>query len=466
MRPVLILLQAAVLAVCAGCARRSAVSAEDCNLIFISIDTLRADRLGCYGYERETSPNLDAFSERCIVFSRAYSHSPKTTCSHMTMFTALYPTVHDIHMFDLRRGAVPYRLDEKIKTLAEHLAARGFYNAAFSGGGHVSAEYGFDRGFEDRYNIDDRWKRVAQWIKEHHRRKFFLFLHTYAVHDPYLPPEPYYSMFNPGYQGGIKPVGALDWHHQSAVFWKNVDEDSPEDIKQLNALYDGAVRFMDEKMMKPLLDLLHARKLMDRTIIVFTSDHGEEFKEHGGFKHELVYEEILHVPLMIYLPPALAAEVNPPKKIDTRVGLIDLMPTLLDLLGIPYDEEEIQGMPLFDVATGAPAPERPHYAVRADAFIGPPAQILYEALYAGDDKLIRNRTGKKSEWELYNLARDPGEQENLAGDGQALFEEMRSAMERFDLQNEELRTARGYRSVTTSMQDRTLQKLRSLGYVR
>ena len=146
----------------------------DVNVIFISIDTLRADHLGCYGYGRDTSPTLDRFAEKAILCRNAFSHSPKTAPSHMSMFTSLYPTVHGVHMYNRqdkeRLGPVPFRLDDKIKPLAEVMRENGYACVAFTGGGNVGPEYGFDRGFEIYQTVRGHWQNGIDWIEDNRQR--------------------------------------------------------------------------------------------------------------------------------------------------------------------------------------------------------------------------------------------------------------------------------------------------------
>ena len=181
----------------------SPYACTDCNLLLISIDTLRADHLGTYGYSQETSPNIDEWARQSVVFERAFSTAEKTTDSHMSIFTGLHPSSHRI--LNTNDPALAFRLPESIETLTEVLKAADFATGGFHGGGNVDGSYGFDRGF-DVYRQTQKFfthpsKKVdlaLQWLEERQAERFFLFFHTYFVHDPYIP------------TGEFAPSGAAD----------------------------------------------------------------------------------------------------------------------------------------------------------------------------------------------------------------------------------------------------------------
>ncbi len=300
--------------------------------VVISLDALRPDHLGIYGYERRTSPFLDSLAARAAVFERAVAQYPSTLASHVTMFTGLYPQEHGVFR--------PQRfLDPTITTLPEHLQASGFHTAGFTEGGFMSGGYGFSRGFDSfddpRYRDDtdvertfERGVRFLETVSEGER--FFLFLHSYSIHDPYTPPERYRRMFWPG----EPPPGAFpsDGPNLRAVNRGELAV-TPEIIDYFVSQYDASIRYIDD-VLADFWGRLEQLGLADETTLVLTSDHGEAFYEHGTLAHEQVYPEELMVPLIV-AHPDLAAGVRVPG----LVSLVDLAPTLYELAGVEPPED-------------------------------------------------------------------------------------------------------------------------------
>ncbi|MGE0639734.1 MAG: sulfatase [Thermoanaerobaculia bacterium] len=296
--------------------------------ILISIDTLRADHLGAWGYELPTSPFLDQLAARSTVFENAWSQVPSTLPSHISMFTGLYPAEHGV----FPPSAV---LSPEIHTLPELLRQAGFRTGGHTEGGYVQGGYGFARGFDEwtdtPYDGDADIVRTLGRGLEFARgvpagERFFLFLHSYTVHDPYEPPEPYRSMF----WSGPPPAdaGSADGPHFAAVN-SGAATASPEAIAYYRALYDGSIRYLDDAL-RSFFGELESSGLLAETTVILTSDHGEEFGEHGRLVHTQIYPECLHVPLLV---------VHPGQPTGSRSGAlaesVDLLPTILDLAGAP-----------------------------------------------------------------------------------------------------------------------------------
>jgi arylsulfatase A-like enzyme len=301
------------------------------NVILISIDTLRADHLGCYGYERPTSPVIDSLATRGVRFEWAFAQATFTLPSHMTLFTSLYPTVHDVINRDRR-------LPGERTTVTEALQEAGYRTAAFTDGGFVGGRYGFNQGFE-RYR--DRWTLIAgavpralDWVSKIPRREpFFLFLHCYDVHDPYLPPSPYREMFtDPAYDGGFVPTtGALSRIRDRLAEDPDATHDlTDDDVAHMVALYDGGIRYTDGWLGRFFAGLRRAG-VADDTWIILTSDHGEEFTEHGSVLHERLYHTVTHVPLLVVPPGGLERPVVRSEIVE----LLDVAPTLTEIAGAP-----------------------------------------------------------------------------------------------------------------------------------
>jgi arylsulfatase A-like enzyme len=297
--------------------------------ILISIDTLRADHLGCYGYPRPTSPFLDSLARRATLFEEAYSQFPSTLVSHMSMLTGLYPREH---------GVFPPNsvLSPKVETMPEAFQRNGFRTAGFTEGGYVSGRYGFRRGF-DEFDSRDRGAAGERLVEKTFRRgttflkglgpndRFFLFLHTYAVHAPYDAPQHYQDLF----WNGPPPAGAIPPTGPALTRWNMTGERPPQPvIDRLQALYDAGIRQTDDVLRGFFGDLERLGLAGDVTVVI-TADHGEEFQEHGRFNHTQLYRETLHVPLLVIHPDASA-----PVRQAGIAQLIDLAPTFYELSGV------------------------------------------------------------------------------------------------------------------------------------
>ena len=300
----------------------------DCNVILISIDTLRADHLGCYGYPADTTPNIDEFSKHGVLFRTAIAHAPSTTPSHASIFTSLLP----VHHGALRARQRP--IAEAVKTMAEILRDAGYRTISFNGGGQVAAMYGFGRGFEiyarEPGSIAQNVEKPTYWRQRNPDAKFFMFLHTYEVHAPYQPDPRFMEMFDADYTGElddkILPRLLININDGTVA----IDE---EDVRHIVHAYDAEIRSMDLAFAR-LVRYMARNKLFDDTIVIFTSDHGEEFGEHaqmGRHSHAL-YDEVLRVPLIIRLPGRKFAGTI----VDRQVRGIDILPTVTDLLDLEH----------------------------------------------------------------------------------------------------------------------------------
>jgi arylsulfatase A-like enzyme len=329
----------------AGCAEAPPAPRD---LLLLSIDTLRADALGSYGNRRGTSPFLDDLARRGVRFASAWSHSPKTAPSHMTMMTGLEPRVHGVG--NLKTVGSP-TLGPEATTLAEVLAAEGYRTAAFTDGGNVQGDLGFARGFELYVaRKADAWGpragMVREWVSSvPEGQPWFLFFHTYHVHDPYFPPPAIAARFcDPDYGGRIigdrdvleaamatEDLGASFEGHTKllANYWGRVDHDAPEDLRHLHDLYLASVADLDSKLSR-LFGWLEEQGHLDRALVVVTSDHGEEFGEHGDVRHEQLWRELLHVPLMLRFP----GDRHAGRVIQAGVRHTDLMASVLELIGL------------------------------------------------------------------------------------------------------------------------------------
>jgi arylsulfatase A-like enzyme len=441
------------------------------NVIFISIDTLNPKHLGAYGYERNTSPTIDSLANEGAFFQHAFSHSPKTSPSHMSMFTSLYPSVHKIRNWDQNTGG--YSLDHRILTLPEILKNAGYKTVAVTGGGNVQSFIGFGDGFDEYDNDEKVWSRAFEWLDENHRvaqtgdSTFFMFLHTFKVHSPYLPPTPYNTMFGEKYEGKIvdseqglheifrtnyKPDDPFPGSHD--LFWSVVDKGDPRDVQRLIDQYDGGIRFMNDQMVGELLNRLRKYDLTKNTLLIFTSDHGEEFLQHGDFLHKELYDEHIQVPLIIKFPDG--DNLNR-RSIKAPVALIDLMPTILQYLELPIPEM-VQGTSLFSIIEGK------------DLNL----PVFSERIAIGDvpdyKKSIRTLDWKYIFWptqkteELYSLQVDPGEQKNVV---ETYPNEAASFNQQIiDWMGDNSQRGQSIKVMSQKFDEATVEKLKSLGYIR
>lgn len=365
------------------------------HLVLVSIDTLRADHLGCYGYDRPTSPKLDAFAAGSVLFARAVAHAPNTLPSHVALLTSRLAG-----SFPRADGDAP--LPESARTLAEVLADHGFATWGFVDGGYLRRPFGLAQGFEhyedDRVGIARLRPRIAKWLAAHadDERRVFLFVHTYDVHSPYAPPPAYRRMF-------VDPANPSRFVASTANLTAVVQGEKQlgeDDLARIVDLYDAGIRYVDDQLARLLRDL-DRRGILDDAIVVVTSDHGEEFMEHRSLLHwRLFFRPNLHVPLIVRVPGGR------PRVVDDVVGLIDVVPTVLDLLGLP-PIATATGRSLGPLLEGLPVPPR---AVFSEPFA---PEMEDRSLVTATHQLLEMRDGKRPL--LFDLRRDPFSQRNVRG---------------------------------------------------
>jgi arylsulfatase A-like enzyme len=371
------------------------------KVILISIDTLRADHLGYAGYPRPTSPNIDRLATESINFSEAYCQAPSTLPSHASMFTSLYPSVHKAEISTARP------LAEGFITLAESFKSAGFRTAAFVEGGQLETVWNLDQGF-DLYDVtpfdktppgDDLTgilSKARAWIDTHRDERFFCFVHSYVVHTPYAPRPPYDRMFDEAYDGPLPFV--IEEGDELDRINENPRWSYEPDVRHVISLYDGEIRYMDEHL-GAFLKHLEELGIADQTVVVFTSDHGEELGDHGwvGKHAHSLYDELLHVPLLIRIPG------TEPRRIWTQVRLIDLAPTILGIMGLDRGEAPFQGVDLLADKRG-PRADLPVYSEQ-DYSWG-----FWASLRIDGVKIIAE---PDNEYKVLDLDNDPRELRNL-----------------------------------------------------
>ena len=306
------------------------------NIVFVVIDTLRADHLGCYGYAKPTSPAIDSLAAQGARFTRCLAPGIPTTPAHTTMFTGLHPINHNIVCHG---GSVD--LDRKIPVLPEMLQNRGYTTAAVDN--LYDIKPWFARGYEFYINPSFRHKlrllvsadeinaRAIEWLQGHRHEDFFLFLHYWDPHTPYMPPEKYRTFypkdrnpFSPAFSS-FAPVKSQPIYGMFGDLW--FDKLGPiTDADYVSSLYDAEIKRVDDGI-ADLLAALDRLELADNTLVILTGDHGESLTEHDiYFDHHGLYEPTVHVPLLMRLPGAIA----PHSTVTPLVQHLDLAPTILD----------------------------------------------------------------------------------------------------------------------------------------
>jgi arylsulfatase A-like enzyme/tetratricopeptide (TPR) repeat protein len=402
---------------------KTAVKRDDrLNVLLVTLDTTRADRLGCYGYTGGKTPNLDALAAAGVLFRNAYSQVPLTLPSHCSIMTGMTPVSHGVH----NNGS--YVLAPERTTLAERLKARGFRTAAIVASFSVDSRFGLDQGFDlydDSFeaglpfkplNSERRGDTVAAlfaaWLDGRADEPFFAWVHFFDPHLPYRPPAPYDREFS----------------------------SNP---------YDGEIAFMDEAV-GAVVGKLREKNLLGRTLVVLAGDHGEAFGEKVEMGHGVfLYDGTLKVPLILYAPGHLPAG----RVVPSRVRLTDIVPTVLDMVNLPVPDE-VEGQSLIPMAGGKKGKDRETYI---ETFY-PRENYGWSELtgfISGDWKYVR-----APKPELYNLKTDPGEARNEAGSAGDVAAAVGRRLEAFVRKSAGVAPGSG-RALTAVEQER----LRSLGYV-
>ena len=384
----------------------------EANLLLISIDTLRADHLSAYGYARPTSPHIDALAADGHRFEAAYSAIPSTLPSHAALLTSLFPS--SLGVYD--NGE---RLAPEAVTLAERLAAAGFATAAFVSETPLDPSTGIDQGFALFEGPDERAAaRAARWLGEVGDRRFFCFVHLFHPHTSYLVhpelPEPF--ALPPGMYPGER--GRL----------KGLERFSPEHVRRTITAYDGEIRFADREV-GALLAALDRTRLRSRTLVAFVSDHGETLDEMlessaYGFDHgEFLSGRELREPLVLWLPPAFPG--REPRVYGETVSTLDLMPTILELLGLSCPTH-CEGRSLVPLLLSETLPERGAISERKRSSRGRRPDAARElSIVRGRWQLITSNFRPDA---LYDRAADPGETRNVIDAHPSVAADLRAAL--------------------------------------
>jgi len=407
------------------------------NILLISIDTCRADHLGCYGYPLDTTPNIDAIANEGIVFEHAISPLPYTLPAHCSMLTGTIPPYHRV--FD----NTDYKLNEGDVTLAELLQEKGYLTAGFVSSFILDSRFGLGQGFDfydddfeeadhtmgiNQQSGDKTTHNVIEWLGEHKNEKNFVFLHYYDPHFTYEPPEPFASKFR-----NVPPPKNVRMRFEQALF------DG----------YAGEIAFTDH-CIGQVVDKLRELGLYDSTMIIITSDHGEMLGQHGeGFHGYFLYQPAIRVPLIFKLP-----KLSKNRRITSTVGLVDIVPTVCSVLGIKLSTP-VQGQDLSPCFRSDWLPPSGRHLF---------CQSLEPTKYNANSLLgvvtDRYKYIKTTRSELYDLVDDPDELNNIAVEQADRSRKMEAGLRQI-LQE----TNRDKEDGKARLDNQTRERLESLGYI-
>jgi choline-sulfatase len=403
---------------------------EKPNVILISLDTTRADHLGCYGNGNARTPAMDKLAQNGVLFSQTASTAPLTLPSHSSIMTGLYPTNHGVRLNGTNA------LSQQHVTLAEALSDQGYQTGAFIGAFVLDGRWGLNQGFgryDDQFDLA-RFKQLdlaavqrpadqvidaaLGWLEGQKSSPFFAWIHLYDAHTPYAPPEPLLSEF--GSRGA-------------------------------EGLYDGEIAFVDQQVDR-LVSWLRTAGLNERTIVVVVGDHGEALGSHGEGTHGFyIYDYALHVPFIVSTPIDRMRGV----RVDTQVSLVDVFPTVLGLTGVD-SKSTIHGRSLVPLMLGSPPGEE---VFAYSESMAPDLQFGWSALHS-----LRSARYKYIEAprpELYDLVADPGEQTNIFGRQATFAFELSRRLERLIADSSRDAPA----PEAANLDQQTLERLAALGYV-
>ncbi len=468
------------------------------NIIFLLVDALRADHLSCYGYSKNTSPNIDQIAKEGILFSNAFANSSWTKPTTATIFSSLYLSSHNVNN-------VSTGLSEEATILFEPIKKYGYSTGIFSSNNFVAPLYGFDQGVDYfytfkpsitlrlsigliirkigtlnsyTYKVYNIFRKLEQlilsrhivditadglnrcfldWIDSLNGERFFAYIHYMEVHGPYTPPPPYDKMFFPSSKVSLlKP--ALKIRPVRSAFEHMPETMSFEEKREfLISQYDGEIRWLDASIGK-LIEQLKKKNILDETLIIITADHGEEFFEHSNWGHSSrnLFDELIHIPLIMRYPKKLP----PGAKIDALIQQVDLMPTIFDFCDIPLSSCKMsQGHSII-----------PLFKENEKNYIN--KFVISESYKASENNLrrsIRNQKNKlilsnidsKIELLLFDLKNDPEEQINIVESDLTnrtyLLQNLKQFVENLPKYSKFTKS--------TVMDQETRQRLKALGYI-
>jgi len=441
------------------------------NVLLIVMDTVRYDALSARYGDQSLTPNIDSLAEEGVTFSRTFSTAPWTLPSHGSIFTGLFPFQHHAVMSNLY-------LSSSFITLAEAFKSADYRTAGFSCNPWIARMTQMDQGFdlfEELFKGErpfsgstETTEKAIHWMTEGSRTKpFFLFINYINAHLPYSPPEDFIAgLFTENAPGPNRRTFSIEEYEEVMVGKKNL---TAEDLKEIRQLYDAEIRHVDDQLGR-LFKTLKEKALLDETVVIITSDHGEHMGENSFLGHDFsIHHALIRVPLVIRFP----AHFPGGRTVKTNVSLVDIYPTLISVTGLnPSLLAGLPGRNLLTLIDGPAADEK-------DAFLAEyhkPRQLIqsywqprhpeydfskwnlgYKVLIRGPYKFVFRDDGQEY---LYDLEADPGEEKNLAADKPAFCKTFREQL--FEILRKEGRTLR---EETILPDEETREKLHALGYL-
>jgi len=458
------------------------------NVAFISIDSLRADHVSAYGYRRKTTPTLDRLARQGSLFENVVAESSWTLPTHVTMLTGLATSTHGVEQFT---GA---RFGAESQTLAAILSGEGYRTFGVFSGPYLHPAFGLNHGFEryvsaegdvvcvasdcntsaDALSEDEAVKaahvaahesvtsplvtqRALDFIRSVRDEPFFLFLHYFDIHFDYVPPEEYAAKFDPEYEGRI--TGKRFENNRAVHAFMN-----KRDLRHILALYDGEILFVDDYIGQVIRELKR-NGFEENTLVVVTSDHGDEFFEHRGKGHgHTLFDEVIKVPLIMRLP----GRIPPGSRVESQVRQVDIMPTILGLVGRP---ELAKGSDGLDLTAWLVTGEEPPRRTATSRLLH--ANGEYVSIRTNASKLLVHRSGTTEEVTLFDLKTDPaeknpvfrGRQEAQAFETAGEFTELWRALMASSGADERRTNASRGRGSEPVLSEELREQLRSLGYI-
>jgi arylsulfatase A-like enzyme len=442
------------------------------NVLLISVDTLRPDHLGCYGYERDTSPNIDRLAAEGSLFETMVSSTSWTLPAHCSMFTGLSDTVHGCVEMNLRLA------DDRV-TIAEMLKDAGYQTVGLFSGPAIHPVFGVAQGFDEYIDCTSFadvtiekissgqsldggeiqkasttditnprvLERTTKFLNERRKDPFFLFVHWWDVHFDYIPPSPYDTQFDPDYEGSITGENVFGNPAVNPMMDKR-------DLEHIIALYDGEIAWTDMHIGK-LMATLDELGLRDNTIVIFTADHGEEFFEHGRKGHRMtLFDEVIRLPLIIRYPGVAPAG----ERFTQQARMIDLVPTILDLAGLP-PATNVMGQSLAPVFRG----EELANDTLAISELFSVGRELRTFRRPSRKLLVNEKDGGTA---AFNLAQDPGEHSRIAVETDPILRLLIKDAQNGNKWLEAFRKVWPVQAMdSTEMPDHVRKQLESLGYI-
>jgi arylsulfatase A-like enzyme len=419
----------------------------DRNILLITLDTTRADHFAHMGYPRVTAPNLDALAARSIVFEKAYAPSPVTLPSHVSILTGTGPTEHGV-LTNVLRGGERFIPSKKLTSFAVYARDIGYDTAGFISGAPIRARMGTGAGFSYWDEMPDRQKaRPAEdtvdafigWWEQRQESPFFVFIHFFDPHTPYNAPDDYAQRF-----GDAAEMTAWAQERQVAPRARGMHGTSKLiNIRKSINEYDREIHYMDSQI-KRVFDTLRASRVLKKTVIIVTADHGEGLGQHQAAGHGgLVWNEQLHVPLFIYSPD------HEPRRVTERVWTPDIFPTVLGLVDLPDEEVWLRQVSGGDVLAGKGA-------------------TIYAECVEGRRALVGERW-KYHRWKggeelLFDLHADPHELNDLAESEPEALAKMRADFDQLERRQQE-RALKFESGAKEMMPQEEVELLRALGYL-